>query len=282
MQQASQRWPNAPTLYLARTLQEMSDDVRSVSVLDVGCGDGTTMAQLGAAGFDVYGYELRAQDAKYQDSRRPRLAWLLGSDYDAHVKVTDSEENSPSMIEMFDVAYANQVFEHVRFLDPMLAECARVLKPGGTLLVLLPLASSPLEPHLLVPGAHWLPPGRLRIKYLTLASRLGMLRPREPSAHATASENARAWDAYLRDHTYFRFINEITHVALHYFEQVDVDTRQLVTAKIDLLSASPSRRDALLAGIMRRLDVDGGFSVAVTVLLNAALRITRPRASRSP
>jgi ubiquinone/menaquinone biosynthesis C-methylase UbiE len=62
-----------------------------------------------------------------------------------------TEREIPFESQMFDVIYANQVFEHVRFLDRMFEECVRVLKPGGTLITLFPVATYPLE----VPsGAH--------------------------------------------------------------------------------------------------------------------------------
>jgi hypothetical protein len=62
---------------------------------------------------------------------------------------------------------------------------------------------------------------------------------------------------------------------------VEVDTRHLLAAKIDLLSESDSRRTAMLASVMRRLDREGDLSSAITYLLNAALRISGPRTAGS-
>src|SRR5919202_1662471 len=168
-------WNSATTLYIARRLQEISNG-RRIAVLDMGCGDGRTLGYLLDYGYDLNGYELVYYEDRYNETRRGRLGPYFGDSYDAHIKITGSERTIPFDDNSFDVVYSNQVFEHVRFLDKMLSECARVLKPGGTLLATFPLATDPVEVHYKIPFAHWIPPGELRIKYLRLYVALGLFK----------------------------------------------------------------------------------------------------------
>jgi ubiquinone/menaquinone biosynthesis C-methylase UbiE len=85
-----------------------------------------------------------------------------------------NEQLIPFEDNTFDVIYANQVFEHVKFFHSMISECSRVLKPKGILLANFPLATYPIEAHIKIPFAHWLPPGDLRTRYLYFFLRFGL------------------------------------------------------------------------------------------------------------
>jgi SAM-dependent methyltransferase len=64
----------------------------------------------------------------------------------------------------FDAVLSFDVFEHVQDPARVLAECRRVLRPGGRLFVVFPPYGHPTEHHLglvtRVPCLHWLFPGR--------------------------------------------------------------------------------------------------------------------------
>ena len=170
---------------------------------------------------------------------------ILGEAFDERIRIMRDERVIPFPDSQFDVVYANQVFEHVRFLDHMLGECARVLKPGGTLIALFPLATYPIEGHSLVPFVHWLPPGSGRARYLRLCLTLGIGR-RIPGMGARAS--ATEWDERLRDFTFYRFMNEIRGVLDHYFQESRIDTGGYVEARRGTcLRARPSAVGRLLA-----------------------------------
>ena len=131
-------WNSATTLYIGRAIQRIAAG-RRLSVLDMGCGDGNLIRQFLEFGHDFHGYDLPSREAALAAAMRP----ILGEAFDERIRIMRDERVIPLPDSQFDVVYANQVFEHVRFLDHMLGECARVLKPGGTLIALFPLATYP-------------------------------------------------------------------------------------------------------------------------------------------
>ncbi len=106
-------------------------------ILDVGCGSGGLLAQ--APELDVTGVDL---------ARRPG--------YGGRLVVADAAAGLPFDDGEFDLVYCSSVIEHVapqrraRFA----AECRRV---AAGWYVQTPAASFPIEPHSLLPAAHWLP-----------------------------------------------------------------------------------------------------------------------------
>jgi SAM-dependent methyltransferase len=67
-----------------------------------------------------------------------------------------------------DVILTFDVFEHVRSVEGTLRECARVLRPGGRLLVVFPSYYHPIEHHLglvtSLPGIHYLFSGETLVR----------------------------------------------------------------------------------------------------------------------
>ena len=61
---------------------------------------------------------------------------------------------------MFDTVVSFDVIEHVRNVSETIAECKRVLKPGGSLILVYPPFYCPTEHHLSMvtrsPAIHWL------------------------------------------------------------------------------------------------------------------------------
>ncbi|MFN8376373.1 MAG: hypothetical protein U0694_26315 [Anaerolineae bacterium] len=124
----------------------------------------------------------------------------------------------------------------MRFWITLFEECARVLRPGGILITLFPLATVPIGFHAKIPFAHWLPPGNVRINYLRAFYALH-LRPK--NIGKSAYETAVIWDGYIRYDTYYRFENEIAMLAEHYFESWESDSMGYVQARRDLGALSP-------------------------------------------
>jgi SAM-dependent methyltransferase len=112
---------------------------RTTRILDVGCGS----AGLPARGpeLDVTGVDVVARPS-----------------YGARLVVADATDRLPFADGEFDLVYCSSVIEHIpsplraRFA----AECRRV---GRGWYVQTPAASFPIEPHSLLPAAHWLPVG---------------------------------------------------------------------------------------------------------------------------
>lgn len=241
----SRDWNSATTLYIGRALHEIAAG-RRLRVLDLGCGDGLLISAFMDSGHEFFGFDLPDRAPALQ----ARLGPFFGGDYARRIRIAADERRIPFDDDMFDIVYSNQVFEHVRFLDQMLSEVTRVLRPDGTFVALFPLATYPIEGHCLVPFAHWWPPGRARQRYLTtmLQCRVGRRLP-----GMSARQSAIEWDDRLRQYTFYRFMNEITGLLDHYFEVSGLDPGGYVDAKIDLLSASGSRLGRAVAACARPL-----------------------------
>ncbi|MGA1844473.1 MAG: class I SAM-dependent methyltransferase [bacterium] len=262
------QWNSCTALYIARRLHDLAQG-RRLSILDMGCGDGSVIEHLLDYGYDLYGYDLEGGIGSLRD----RVAAYADGSGNDRIRTAPDERSIPFADDLFDVIYANQVFEHVRFIDRMIEECARVLRPDGVLLATFPLATSPFEAHIGIPGAHWIPPGRCRARYLSIFYAL-RLRPRLPDC--TAEETAYRQDRYLTECTYYRFMNEFVSLATYYFDSCSNETDHLIRAKADLLYAdrNPARR--WLGGMVRSLE-GRPLTLLVTHLMDAAFCMTHPR-----
>jgi SAM-dependent methyltransferase len=96
-------------------------ELKPERILDVGCG----LGELGERFAKELGAEVCAIDIS---PRMVELARARGVD----AKLGDAE-NLPYEDDSFDCVFAGWVFYHVPNLAKALAECARVLKPGGAL-----------------------------------------------------------------------------------------------------------------------------------------------------
>lgn len=95
-------------------------------VLEVGSGSGEALNELRKLGWEVEGVDFDA--AAIQTSRK---------NYDLNVKLgTLEDQEYPS--DCFDAVIMGHVIEHVHDPVALLAECRRVLKPGGRLVIATP------------------------------------------------------------------------------------------------------------------------------------------------
>jgi SAM-dependent methyltransferase len=118
-------------------------------VLDVGCGALGLRAL--EPGLDITGVDLRER-----------------SDYPGPFVCADVAAGLPFETDEFDLAYCASVIEHVpRARRPAFAAEVRRVARGW--LVQTPAFSFPIEPHSLLPFAHWLPP-RVRRRYWRLGA----------------------------------------------------------------------------------------------------------------
>lgn len=97
--------------------------------IDVGCGDGRLASVLRAHGA---GWRLVGVDP---DPVEAKLAQQSGEYERVHAC---SAESIPEADGSFDFAFSNSVLEHIPELAPVLAETARVLRPGGALVATVP------------------------------------------------------------------------------------------------------------------------------------------------
>jgi 2-polyprenyl-3-methyl-5-hydroxy-6-metoxy-1,4-benzoquinol methylase len=96
-------------------------------VLDIGCGEGRTLEQLRDLGWQVEGVDFDPRAVRSAEMRGIRAR--LGTLADQHYPDTS-----------FDAVVHSHVIEHVPDPVAFLAECRRVLRPGGRLMLLTPNA----------------------------------------------------------------------------------------------------------------------------------------------
>lgn len=95
------------------------------TILDAGCARGRFVKQLVSTGATVYGVDLTECFVRDAKQNVPRASFSLGS-----------LSALPFASGTFDGVYCLEVLEHLPDTEAALAELTRVLKPGGTLLVI--------------------------------------------------------------------------------------------------------------------------------------------------
>jgi 2-polyprenyl-6-hydroxyphenyl methylase/3-demethylubiquinone-9 3-methyltransferase len=111
----------APDDYRLAAIRRALGPARGLAVLDLGCGKGRFARRLTDEGARVIGL----------DASRA----MLGAG-DAFPRVQASAARVPFAPGAFDAVVAVEVLEHVTALGTVLAEAARVLRPGGVLVVI--------------------------------------------------------------------------------------------------------------------------------------------------
>jgi exopolysaccharide biosynthesis WecB/TagA/CpsF family protein len=132
-------------------------NLKGMRVLDLGCGNGSYTAELAQRAEYVCGIDLHMPHLKAFRDHIPR--------------VQGTGEQLPFASESFDAVTMIEVLEHTNCDTKVLAECFRVLKPGGILVLFVPNKYYPFESHPCklgpfslgrnVPLVSWLP-GSLR------------------------------------------------------------------------------------------------------------------------
>lgn len=102
-------------------------DPKGTRVLDIGCGGGFLAEEFATLGYDVTGI----------DPSAPTIGQAAAHAKEASLAITYRVavgEAIPFADATFDIVYCCDVLEHVDDLDTVMAETARVLKPGGVYL----------------------------------------------------------------------------------------------------------------------------------------------------
>jgi 2-polyprenyl-6-hydroxyphenyl methylase/3-demethylubiquinone-9 3-methyltransferase len=111
--------------YFRRVLQNrLGNAIAGLRALDIGSGAGFLAEEFSRMGFAVTGID--PSPVAVEVARRHAAVSQLTIDYQV-----GSGESLPLADASVDVAYCCDVLEHVSDLDRVIAETARVLKPGG-------------------------------------------------------------------------------------------------------------------------------------------------------
>ncbi len=107
------------------------------SLLEIGSGIGNISAFLWKGGIPVTLSDLREE---YCDTLRKRFSGQPGLEGVCRVDLAmeNFEEHYPKLLHRFDSIVALNVVEHIREDSLAIANCKKMLKPGGQLIILVP------------------------------------------------------------------------------------------------------------------------------------------------
>lgn len=235
----------------------------SAVVLDLGCGDGRFVEMLMDQGLNVIGLDVpdARPSVEARAARRPALNLL------SRIRFFDNPERIPLDDDSVDVVVSNTVFEHILTLNSTVSELARVLKPGGHVYTVFPLASAIIEQHCGLPLIHGLESRKCRLRYIQLAKVLGLYRN---SASPVAMEH------YIYNSVFYRRENEIRLLFQNRFCGVDSDIGEYLRIK----SESLIRRGDWRALIGRAVAANLPWLARwIHIRHSAAFRLSEPRKS---
>lgn len=128
-----------------KVVKEFGFDLNHDSVLlDFGCGSGINVEELDSQGYQAYGC-----DIEFDPGSNAKLKSMIDNGI---IRPIQSDPYVlPFKDNTFDLIYSHQVFEHVKNYSVTITEIARVLKPDGLCIHILPSRYRPIEVHVFVP-----------------------------------------------------------------------------------------------------------------------------------
>jgi SAM-dependent methyltransferase len=198
-----------------------------LSILDLGCGRGLTVALLRRLGYDAHGAEIDkgqlelarigCRDAGLPDSQFYRVL------PDGTVDCVDHQ---------FDLIISDNVVEHVPDITLFARETKRLLVPHGAACHLFPSRWHVREAHVKQPFVHWLPDSAARRGLVSFWTLLGVEAGWQ-NLPDVKRERAQAYARYLREKTFYRSPGAVYSAFRSQFRQVDAKlTAEIIAAKL--------------------------------------------------
>lgn len=103
-----------------------------LDAVDLGCGTGAFLSRLERYGFNLHGVDISPQSVARASGKFPKIDFRVGD-----IEATPLDEGQ------FDVVFLSAVLHHFPELTRTVAECGRILKPGGILLACDPHRANP-------------------------------------------------------------------------------------------------------------------------------------------
>jgi SAM-dependent methyltransferase len=133
----------------------------TLRILDVGCGSGYAVTRyLGETQDEVLGIDLFEPNIEYANRNFARE----GLSFECR-----TAESLVSSLRTFDVIVLADVLEHLDDPAGVLAECHRLLSPGGLLLVTVPNGYGPFEIESAIARLRWIGPALLTLTAYAVA-----------------------------------------------------------------------------------------------------------------
>lgn len=104
----------------------------SVDILDMGCGEGTRLANIGNSNNNLFGIDISPKAIEIAKNKYPDFDFRVGN-----------LEKLAFPDEKFDMVYSAFVFEHLDDPKEVIKEGIRVLKKGGKILIAAPNFGAP-------------------------------------------------------------------------------------------------------------------------------------------
>src|SRR3990172_6776091 len=184
--------------YLEFAAKALGRKPGEVKVLDWGCGRGNYVCYLRDLGYDAYGVDI---DANVVERGRSFIA-SRGYDFERIISVMAPNGTTRYPSGFFEFVFSYQVLEHVKDLEKVVTELARITAPRGTALHIYPARWHITEAHLSMPFVHWLPKNMVR-KWLIAAYVFTGIEPKWKSLDG--------FSRVERVNAYYRFSGEATH-----------------------------------------------------------------------
>lgn len=118
------------TQWIANMLQQLSrqNSQKQLQLLDLGCGDGRlTPFWQSVTGAATYALELSPMAVREAQRLFPSVTYTQGD-----------ATHTPYGNQMFDIIVCQEVLEHIEQQELLVNEAARILKPGGQLILTTP------------------------------------------------------------------------------------------------------------------------------------------------